>query len=58
MTLTMKWWDPNVKSKPSEYDGNMDEITLNTNAIQKIWTPDLEIQNLTSYKVKDEWKRY
>ena len=55
LKLTMKWWDPNVKAKPSDYNDNIDEITLNTNAIQKIWTPDLEIQNLTSYKFKEEW---
>ena len=55
LTLTMKWWDPNVKSKLNEDERNMREISLNPSAIQKIWTPDLDIKNLTSYKVKDEW---
>ena len=55
LTLTMKWLDPNIKSKNLEEkkDG---EIILSQNSIKDMWIPDLMIKNLTSYRYEDEWK--
>ena len=55
LTLTMKWWDPNIKYNKAKDQTNQTEIILSPSAINKIWTPDLAIKNLTSLKIKDEW---
>ena len=55
LTLTMKWWDPNIKHKVLEDNNNNGEIILSPSSIKKIWTPDLMIRNLTSFKIEEEW---
>ena len=53
--ITMKWFDPNIKSRQRKVNGKNDEIILSPSAVQKIWTPDLAIQHLTALRFKDEW---
>ena len=55
LTLTMKWWDPNIMHKAAEGKFKGSEIVLSPTSIDKIWTPDLMIQNLTSFKIEEEW---
>ena len=55
LTLTMKWWDPNIKYKALEDNPTNDVIILSPSSIKKIWTPDLMIRNLTSFKIEEEW---
>ena len=55
LTLRMKWWDPNIKYKVFDSGIEKKEIILSPTAIEKIWTPDLGIKNLTALKFKDEW---
>ena len=55
LTLTMKWWDPNIKYKAFEDKSNNGEIILSPTSVQDIWTPDLMIRNLTSFKIEEEW---
>ena len=55
LTLTMKWWDPNIKQKASKKQSRKGQIFLSQTSITKIWTPDLRIENLTSFKFKEEW---
>ena len=55
LTVTMQWWDPNVLYKGSEDTKNESEIILSPSSINEIWTPDLMIKNLTSFKFEDEW---
>ena len=55
MILTLQWFDPNIKTKFSEEDDRNDGITLSSDAVQKIWTPDLYIWNRTSVKERQEW---
>ena len=54
-TLKMKWWDPNIQLKFTEEDKRKGEIVLSPSAVEKIWTPDLVVKNMTSLKIKDEW---
>ena len=53
--MTMKWFDPNVKSTNRKVNGLSNEMILSPSAVGKIWTPDLVIQDLTALKFKDEW---
>ena len=53
--ITMKWFDPNVKSRQRIINDHNNEMILSTSALRKIWTPDLVIQDLTALKIKDEW---
>ena len=55
MILTLRWFDPNIKTKFSEEDERNDGITLSSDAIQKIWTPHLYIWNRTTVKEREEW---
>ena len=55
LTITMKWWDPNIKNKSPKKKDEMTEIVLSPNSIKKIWTPDLMIENLKSFKIEEEW---
>ena len=55
MVLTLQWFDPNIKTKFSVEDEKNDGITLSSDAIQKIWTPDLYIWNRTTVKERKEW---
>ena len=55
LTLTMKWWDPNIKYNRAYDQIHKNEIILSPSAVKQIWTPDLTIKNLTSLKIKDEW---
>ena len=55
LTLTMKWWDPHIKYKNSDDKTENGEIILSPTSVKEIWTPDLMISNLTSFKIEDEW---
>ena len=55
MILTMRWFDPNIKTKFSNIKERLEGIILKSGPIQKIWTPDLYIWNQTSAKEKVKW---
>ena len=53
--LTMRWFDPNIKSR---YDLEAKEagfVVLSKASLDKIWTPDLRIRDSRSFKIQDEW---
>ena len=54
-TVTMRWLDHNIKTNFSSNDKENGGILLDTNAIAKIWTPDMYILNRTSFKFRHEW---
>ena len=54
-TLTMRWLDPNIKTRFSLEDKENGGIVLSTTAIAEIWTPDMYILNRRSFQVRDEW---
>ena len=56
LTLTMKWFDPNINYKKFEGKNKKDEIILSPTSINEMWIPDLMIRNLTSFKFEEEWK--
>lgn len=51
-TLKMKWWDPNIQYKFTEDEKSRGEIVLSPTAIEKIWTPDMVVKNMTSLMKK------
>ena len=55
LTLTMNWWDPNIKYAAIDGETKKGEIILSPESIKEIWTPDLMIRNLTSFKIEEEW---
>ena len=55
MTMAMKWWDPSVKYSPTKSLNESRDIFLSPSAIEKIWTPDLVIKDLTALKFRNEW---
>ena len=54
MVLTMRWFDPNIKTLFLDENERKEGITITSEAIQKIWTPDLYIWNRTSVKEKEK----
>ena len=55
LTLKLKWWDPNIKHAALDGETKNGEIILSPDSIKEIWTPDLMIRNLTSFKIEEEW---
>ena len=53
--LTMRWRDPNIKSKFARDDIESGFVVLSKASIESIWTPDLYILDSRSFKIKDEW---
>ena len=53
--ITMKWWDPSIKTKTKKDEKQTGEIILSPSSVGKIWIPDLAIEDLTDLKFKDEW---
>ena len=53
-TLRMRWLDQRIGiDKIRMHNGR--GIGLSPNALNKIWTPDVHIQNRASFKIHDEW---
>ena len=55
LLLTLRWFDPSIRSqfrRKDELDGG---IALRPEAVKKIWTPDLYISNSVALKAKEEW---
>ena len=57
MELSMKWWDPRVKSDlhANQNLTELSDIFLSPSAVQKIWTPDIVIKDITALKINYEW---
>ena len=53
--LTMRWLDPNIKTRFDTEDEETGFIVLSKASISKIWTPDLYIHDSRSFKMHDEW---
>ena len=51
-TLTMRWYDPNIKAK---FTDNELEFLLTPTATESIWQPDMVIHNMTTFRAKEEW---
>ena len=56
-TLVMRWLDPNINTHFTDDDIAQGGITLDENKASRIWTPDLYIFNVTSFKDKREEER-
>ena len=50
MELCLYWIDPGIHTSFADKNEKIDRIILSPKAIEKIWTPDLSILNLTNYK--------
>ena len=55
MKLSLRWFDPNVKHNQAINQLESRDIFLSPIAVEKIWTPDLVIQDLTALKIRSEW---
>ena len=55
LVLTMRWWDPNINTQNLADNSTNTGLILSPGAVKEIWTPDLTIQDLTSFKIKEEW---
>ena len=55
MKLSLRWFDPNVKHNHAINQQKSGDIFLSPIAVEKIWTPDLVIQDLTALKIRSEW---
>ena len=55
LKVTMRWWDPRIKTNLIHTASKKGQIALSIDAINKIWTPDLAVLDQTSLKPKDEW---
>ena len=55
IVMTLRWFDPNIKTKFSPEDKQNGGITLSLRTIDKIWIPDMYIWNRTSIQSKEEW---
>ena len=55
IVMTLRWFDPNIKTKFSPEDKENGGITLSLRTIDKIWIPDMYIWNRTSIQSKEQW---
>ena len=55
IVMTLRWFDPNVKTKFSPEDRENGGITLSLRTIDNIWIPDMYIWNRTSIQSKQQW---
>ena len=53
-TLRMRWLDPRIETDKEKVQ-NGKGISLSPSAVDKIWTPDLHIQNRSSFQITNEW---
>ena len=56
LTLTMRWFDPDVRFKFSNDDLQCGGIIMSPEATEGIWIPDIHFQNRTYLKQDEEWK--
>ena len=54
-TLTMRWLDANIKTHFNSDDVKAGFVVLSKAAMEKIWTPDLNIVKSVSFKPPTEW---
>ena len=55
LILTLKWYDPNIRTNFESNEMKNKGMALRQEATEKIWTPDLHFWNSTTLKLKEEW---
>ena len=55
LVLTMRWFDPKIHTNANETKDTNSGLVLSPGAMRKIWTPDIAILNVTSFKIQEEW---